>query len=80
MNLRDKSLTKEQYSEIMNRIWKHHRFAVGGRNIKYVRPNWDMRDGRCFHIQFDNNEMKFDFRDNDKTMYENIMNWLKEKE
>lgn len=75
--MENKSLTKEQYTEIMNRIWQYHCFARGGRNIKYIRPNWDMRDGKCFHIAFDNSGVKFDFRDNEKTMYENIMEWLK---
>lgn len=80
MSITERSLTREQYSEIMNRIWKHHRFARGGRSIKYVRPNWDLRDGKCFHIQFDNNDVKFDFRDNENSMYDNIISWLAEKE
>lgn len=77
----NQSLSKSQYEEIMIEIVKHHRF--GGlsnsdnrpcRHIKYIRPNWDMRDGRCFTITFD--RKVFDFRDNDTPMFERIMNWL----
>lgn len=79
MRLDEQSLTKEQYNEIKNRIWQHHRFAHGGRNIKYIRPSWDMRDGRCFHIEF-NNHIHFDYQDEGGTMFDKIMAWLKERE
>lgn len=74
------TLTVEQYQEIMNEIWKYHRFGSLSKSswsnderincckhIKYVRPNWDMRDGRCFSIRFDN--VHFDFRGSHRSMF-----------
>lgn len=79
MGITDTSLTKEQYSVILNHIWKHHRFARGGRNIKYIRPSWDMRDGKCFYVDFDSKD--FDFRDDTEVpMFKRIMDWLAEVE
>lgn len=57
------SLSPEQYRKVMKEIWDKHRFGGLSRkfddydidrckNIKYVRPNWDMRDGACFSITF----------------------------
>jgi hypothetical protein len=75
----NKALTIDEFKEIMNRIISKHRFATGGRGIKYVRPHFDMRDCRCYHIHFDNMDVTFDYRDNGR-MYDNIMKWLEEKE
>lgn len=78
-------LTYTQWRAVMNEIWRHHRF--GGlswsdkrpcRNIKYVRPSFDMRDGRCFTVSFD--EVTFDFRGSERPMYERIMAWLNGEE
>lgn len=59
------AMTQAQYKTVMREIWDKHRF--GGlspkywddieasdrcKHIKYVRPNWDMRDGMCFSIKF----------------------------
>jgi hypothetical protein len=79
------SLNKIQFDEIMSEIVKHHRFSGNlkknangiNRYIKYIRPNWDMRDLKCFFIQFDHKE--FDSRDSDDSMYDRIMRWLNEK-
>jgi hypothetical protein len=78
------SLNKAQFDEIMAEIVKYHRFGVStkknvncvNRYIKYIRPSWDMRDLKCFFIQFDYKE--FDSRDSDDSMYDCIMKWLNE--
>jgi hypothetical protein len=81
LSLQEKALTIEQFSELMNYVIKHHRFGVPrGKFIKYVRPHFDLRDQRVFSITFDNMGKTFDSRDNDKSMYDNIMKWLKEGE
>lgn len=77
-----RSLNRQQYELILKEIWEHHRF--GGlsnskkqpcRHIKYIRPHWDMRDGKSFCIKFD--DKMFDFRDSaTRTMYDRIMSWL----
>jgi hypothetical protein len=75
------ALSKQQFDTIMQEITKHHRF--GGWNedrskvdryIKYVRPHWDMRDLKCFYVDFDN--IRFDFRQSDESMFDRIMKWL----
>ena len=74
------ALNKEQYGLIMNEIWKNHRFAKGGRHIKYIDPHWDMRDGMCFSIQFrgliNTGKIDFDSRQSEVSMYDRIMIWL----
>lgn len=81
MPLDNKSLTVEQFKEIINLIWDKHRFGGLSKNkdntckhIKYVRPNFDMRDGCIFNVKFD--DKMFDFRDDERPMYERIMEWL----
>jgi hypothetical protein len=84
MRIDNLALTRKQYEEIMLEIWEYHRF--GGlsksdkepcRNIKYVDPVWDMRDGRCFAITFRGLcTVNFDFRQSDRSMFERIMDWL----
>lgn len=74
-----RSMTSKQFIDVMNRVYRKHRFYDGGRRIKYIRPQIDMRDGAVFNIAFDNKT--FDFRDDeDGTMYERILAWLSEKE
>ena len=66
------AMTKEQYNQVMNEIWKNHRFghmsnaywndeeeAKKYKMIKYVRPQWDMRDGMCFSVTFEPIKMTF---------------------
>lgn len=79
------TLSIKQYKEIMNEISRNHRFGSlsksvrdTNRCIKYVRPSWDMRDGRCYYIQFD--EVGFDFRGSERSMFERIMGWLQHGE
>jgi len=72
-----KSLTKMQFDEILHVIGKHHRFGRGGRNIKYIRPFFDTRDGAVYRVEFDS--VIFDFRDYDEPMYDRIMNWLNDE-
>lgn len=77
------ALTRQQYDELMYDIVKNHRFAKGGRHIKYVRPNWDMRDGMCFSIKFDGlgcDKEGTEFHSGygmNEPMYERIKAWLK---
>jgi hypothetical protein len=80
------ALTPEQYNEIMQEIWKNHRFGmypapINHKSIKYVRPNWDMRDGLCFSIEFDGLAVDQRFGSGYKEttpMFDRIMKWLKE--
>ncbi|MCM3274195.1 hypothetical protein [Paenibacillus elgii] len=79
------SLTVEEYKKIMNIIWDNHRFgglsknrSENCRHIKYIRPDWDMRDGRCFSISFD--DVHFDFRGSNRSMYDRIIAWLSGEE
>lgn len=73
----NKALTQEQFVEIMSKINKHHSFGKHKHTnwIKYVRPNFDMRDGKCFNIHLDDKE--FDSRECKDTMFNEIMKWLK---
>jgi hypothetical protein len=84
------ALTPQQYNEIMKEIARAHRF--GGlskeiwddeealkrcKHIKYVRPNWDMRDGMCFSIRFDPCDKEFISGYGERIpMYDRIMEWL----
>lgn len=76
------TLTVEEYKDIMNEIWRNHRFgSLSGyredkvcRNIKYIRPSWDMRTGACFNIIFD--DVTFHFRGTEESMYSRILDWL----
>lgn len=77
------ALTPDQYKAIMQEIWKNHRFARSdfkhSKYIKYVRPNWDMRDGMCFAISFDQDKKSFNSGYGEtEPMYDRIMNWLNE--
>lgn len=77
------ALTLDQYKAIMQEIWNYHRWVRSkcehSKHIKYVRPNWDMRDGRCFSIQFDPGKKVFSCGYGEtEPMYDRIMNWLNE--
>lgn len=83
----DLALTPEQYNLIMDEIWKNHRFGMypspdNCKCIKYVRPNWDLRDGLCFSIKFDGlglskEGITYGSGYGETTpMYERIMEWL----
>ncbi|MCY9593978.1 hypothetical protein [Paenibacillus chitinolyticus] len=79
------SLTVDEYKIIMSKIWDSHRFGRLSKNrnricrhIKYVCPNWDLRDGRCFSIGFD--DVLFDFRGSYRSMFERIIGWLEGEE
>lgn len=78
------AMTKPQYDKVMNEVWKNHRFSRSSyehtKHIKYVRPNWDMRDGMCFSITFDgiiNKEFKSGHGET-LPMFDRIMTWLRE--
>jgi len=60
--MQELAMTKEQYEKVMQEIQEHHAFGKyvsddekrkKQKYIKYVRPNWDMRDIMCFSIRFD---------------------------
>lgn len=80
--MKSKELDRIEFDLIMSEISKHHRFARGWNNpegqicrsIKYIRPNWDMRDMKCYHISFDSKS--FDSRGSKDSMYDRIMAWL----
>ena len=74
----ENALSQEEYDLVMEEIKRNHFFNMfpfppNHKAIKYVRPNWDMRDGKCFSIEFDN--MKF--HQSDGKMFDLIMNWLR---
>lgn len=76
------SLTDNQYEEIMTEIRRNHRFGqypfpANHKCIKYIRPNWDMRDGKCFLISFD--DKKFSPYDSTIPMFDRILKWLESK-
>lgn len=87
------ALSKKQYEEIMQEIWKYHRFGKLSEEvfnddermkrqkcIKYVRPNWDMREGQCFSITFDPGKREFHAGYGETVpMYDRIMEWLNSK-
>ncbi|KAF6578320.1 hypothetical protein G9G54_13670 [Paenibacillus sp. EKM212P] len=84
------AMTPSQYNEMMKEIARAHRF--GGlskaiwddeearsrcKYIKYVRPNWDMRDGRCFSIRFDPCGKEFHSGYGETVpLYDQIVEWL----
>lgn len=73
----EKALTSAQFIQLMQEIDQNHSFGkYGHRNwVKYVRPDFDMRDGKCFHIKLD--DKVFSSSDCKTTMYEEIMAYLK---
>lgn len=73
----EKALTIEQFNEIMKEINGSHSFGRAKHTnwVKYVRPSFDMRDGKCFYIKLDYQD--FDSRECESTMFEEIMLWLK---
>lgn len=74
------------FKMLLQYIANHHRFGINGKMIKYVLPTIDMRTMEIFHVHFRGmfdpveDGKEFDYRDNGKPMYENIMKWLDEKE
>lgn len=84
------ALTEQQFQAIMEEIKTYHRF--GGlppaywdnpmrqsrcKHIKYVRPDFDLRDEMCFHIRFDPGEKVFGSGAEETVpMYDRIMEWL----
>lgn len=75
------ALSPSQFKTLMNEITRNHRFGRSGRGIKYVHPTFDMRDGRCFYVNFrgvtgPTEGVAFDFRDSADPMYDRIMAWL----
>lgn len=80
------ALTNEQYEQIIDVVWDRHRFgglsdSPDKKHIKYVRPNWDMRDGMCFSIKFDGMFGTITFNSGypeTEPMYDRIMRWLED--
>lgn len=87
------AMSKEEYEKVMAEIRENH--AFGGykrdievrnrdKSIKYVRPNWDMRDGMCFSIKFDGlscgmSGKEFGSGHTETTpLFDRIMEWLNE--
>lgn len=46
-----KSMSIDDFRDVLNYIEKHHSFRKGeGKRIKYVSPTCDMRMGDIFHV------------------------------
>lgn len=76
----EKTLTPKQFKDLMALIQSKYAFGHGGK-IKYIDPSFDMRDGKCFNINFRNGmhkEKRFTFREVENSMYNEIVVWLKE--
>lgn len=93
--MKELAMTRIQYDLLMKEIWDKHRFSrlsikywddegVTNRckHIKYVRPNWDMRDGRCFSIMFNGMTCGVDGKEfgsgygETVPLFDQIMGWL----
>lgn len=83
------AMTREGFEGLMNQIANFHHFygpkpiydSPEARSrckyIKYVRPNWDMRDGRCFSIRFDPCGKEFHSGYGETVpLYDQIVEWL----
>ncbi|MUT66041.1 hypothetical protein [Paenibacillus sp. NEAU-GSW1] len=87
--MKELAMTKEQYDLVIKEIEENHYFgksfstAPNSKHIKYVRPNWDMRDGMCFSIQFDGLSCGMGGKAfgsghlESEPLYDRVMNWLK---
>lgn len=78
-------LSMDQFLSLMQEIGTNHGFYVwrnGSRHIKYVRPSFDMRDGKCFAVAFEclGPAATFRWTDSAEPMYNRIMAWLKGEE
>ena len=51
-------MNKLDFWEVMRTVHNEHRFAKGGKNIKYVSPTFDMRTGDIHRIEFHGAENK----------------------
>lgn len=62
--MKELSMTEDQFKQVILEIQNNHKFggyypnhskfqSYCNKYIKYVRPDWDMRDGMCFSIRFD---------------------------
>lgn len=71
-----KALTAEQFILIMSKIAECHSFGHMGHTkwVKYVRPHFDMRDGKCFVIKLD--EKVFTSKGSKNGMYDDILSYL----
>lgn len=72
-------MSKLDFWEVMRHVHNEHRFAKGGKNIKYVSPTFDMRTGDIHRIEFHGMENKVFSITNenaDRDLYEWVMRWL----
>jgi hypothetical protein len=77
-------MSHKQYIEILKYITEDNTktWPWTKQQIKYVRPNLDLRDYKIFRIEFQvtGGNVVFDFRDSEtESIYDRIMNWLKEE-
>ncbi|WP_413986371.1 hypothetical protein [Paenibacillus polymyxa] len=83
------AMTSEGFSLLMAHIQDKHHFygpkliydtpeaRARCKYIKYVRPNWDMRDGRCFSIRFDPCGKEIYIEPGETVpLYDRIIDWL----
>jgi hypothetical protein len=74
------AMTLEQFAALLKFIEKNHMFGLRGRHIKYVRPDWDMRQMGFFCVNFDciGGRVKFAIVNHDahRNLHDWIMSWL----
>ena len=76
-------MSQNDFWDVMALVHANHRFAKGGKNIKYVTPTFDMRTSDIHRIEFHGMENKFFSITNenaDKDLYLWVLDWLLGKE
>lgn len=78
-----KPMNMEDFRFLLLYIQMNHKFARGGKHIKYVTPTFDMRTGDIHRIEFHGMEDKVfsitnENADRDLEMW--IADWLDDKE
>lgn len=72
-----------QFKQIMNKIKKHHAL-VQGRYVKYVDASFDFRTETFWKIVIrpfgEEREFRCTYDRNEKPMFDEIMDWLEERE
>ncbi len=81
----EKGINIELFTELCRHINEHHSMGTfSGKKIKYMRPAFDFRTGRCFYIRFEgmfqSGNKDFytvnEWRDHPKSLHARVMDWL----
>ena len=78
-----KSMSHKGFLSILAEIHANHRFARGGKHIKYVTPTFDMRTGDIHRVEFHGMEDKvfsITNENSDRDLELWIADWLDGKE